>query len=108
MFQFLFRYPAPTFSKGEFVLLGSWPKWLLCLFILAAIAGLGWLIRSRLPQAAPLLRSWRAGVRGVILRADVIELSRPFCLGYTLRLENTPTISPTPSYLGSVILHVRY
>jgi uncharacterized membrane protein len=62
MFQFLFRYPAPTFSKGEFVLLGSWPKWLLCLFILAAIAGLGWLIRSRLPQAAPLLRSWRAGV----------------------------------------------
>ncbi len=62
MFQFLFKYPAPTFSKGQFVLLGSWPKWALFLAILAAAAGLGWLIRSRLPRAAPRLRSWRAGI----------------------------------------------
>lgn len=62
MFQFLFKYPEPTFSKGQFVLLGSWPKWALLLAILAAAAGLGWLIRSRLPHAAPRLRSWRAGI----------------------------------------------
>ncbi len=62
MFQFLFKYPAPTFSKGQFVLLGPWPKWALFLAILAAAAGLGWLIRSRLPRAAPRLRSWRAGI----------------------------------------------
>jgi uncharacterized membrane protein len=62
MFQFLFKYPAPTFSKGEFVLLGPWPKWLLLLLVFAFVAGLGWLIRSRLPGAAPRLRSWRAGI----------------------------------------------
>jgi uncharacterized membrane protein len=62
MFQFLFKYPSPVFSKGEFVLLGGWPKWILACLLLAAIAGLGLLIRSRLPRAAPSLRSWRAGV----------------------------------------------
>src|SRR6185437_12899126 len=62
MFQFLFKYPAATFSKGQFVLLGPWPKWALLLAILAAAAGLGWLIRSLLPRAAPRLQSWRAGI----------------------------------------------
>lgn len=62
MFQWLFKYPAPTFSKGELVLLGSWPKWILFLLILAAALGLAFLIRSRLPQATPRIRNWRAGV----------------------------------------------
>jgi uncharacterized membrane protein len=62
MFQFLFKYPAATFSKGQFVLLGPWPKWALFLAVLAVAAGLGWLIRSRLARAAPKLRSWRAGI----------------------------------------------
>ena len=62
MFQLLFKYPAPTFSRGQFVLLGPWPKWVLLLAVLAFAAGLGWLIRSRLPSAAPRLRSWRAAI----------------------------------------------
>jgi uncharacterized membrane protein len=62
MFQWLFKYPAPTFSKGELVLLGSWPKWVLLLLVAAAIIGLGLLIRSRLPEAAPRVRNWRIGV----------------------------------------------
>ena len=36
MFQFLFKYPSPVFTKGHFVLLGSWPAWLLPVFILLA------------------------------------------------------------------------
>lgn len=60
MFQFLFKYPAPVFSKGDFVLLGGWPKWVLVLLLVVTAAGLALLIRSRLPQAAPNLRSWRA------------------------------------------------
>ncbi len=62
MFEFLFKYPAAIFSKGEFVLLGGWPKWVLFLLVLAAAAGLAVLIRSRLPQAAAAIRNWRAGV----------------------------------------------
>ena len=27
MFQFLFKYPVPVFTKGRFVLLGAWPAW---------------------------------------------------------------------------------
>src|SRR5712675_44489 len=61
MFEFLFKYPRAVFSKGELVLLGAWPKWVLALFLLAAAAGLAWLIRSRLPQASPHIRNWKAG-----------------------------------------------
>ena len=62
MFEFLFKYPRAVFSKGDFVLLGAWPKWILAILVLAAAAGLAWLIRSRLPQASPHVRNWKAGV----------------------------------------------
>ncbi|HUA92610.1 MAG TPA: glutamine amidotransferase [Terracidiphilus sp.] len=62
MFQFLFKYPSPVFTKGRFVLLGSWPAWLLLVFILVAAVGLALLIRNRLRDAAPKLKSWRAWV----------------------------------------------
>jgi uncharacterized membrane protein/DNA-binding transcriptional MerR regulator len=47
MFELLFKYPHSVFSRGSFVLLGGWPKWLLVAAILAAAAGLGLLIRQR-------------------------------------------------------------
>ncbi len=62
MFRFFFKYPFSVFSKGRFVLLGTWPWWLLPILIVAAAIGLGWLIRSRMAGADPKLRGWRAGV----------------------------------------------
>src|SRR6202795_3689174 len=59
MFEFLFKYPRSVYARGQFSLLGAWPKWMLVLLILAAAAGLAWLIRYRLSQAAPVMRSWR-------------------------------------------------
>ncbi len=44
MFEFLFKYPPAVFSKGQLVLLGSWPVWVLLLAIVAAAAVLGWLV----------------------------------------------------------------
>ena len=62
MFEFFLKYPRSAYAHGQFALLGAWPKWVLVVSILVAAAGLGWLIRSRLAQAAPVIRSWRAGV----------------------------------------------
>jgi uncharacterized membrane protein len=62
MFEFFFKYPIPVFTKGRLVLLGSWPGWVLLVLIVVSVAGLGWLIRSRLPEAAPKMQTWRAGV----------------------------------------------
>jgi uncharacterized membrane protein len=62
MFEFFFKYPQSVYSRGQISLLGAWPKWVLVLLILAAAAGLAFLIRARLAQAAPLIRSWRAWV----------------------------------------------
>ncbi len=62
MFEFFFKYPRSVYSRGQFALLGAWPKWVLVLLIVAAAAGLAWLIRSRLSQAAPVIRGWRAWV----------------------------------------------
>jgi hypothetical protein len=60
MFQFFFKYPSPVFTKGRFVLLSTWPAWLLVALILVSACGLAMLIRWRLRNAAPNLRSWRA------------------------------------------------
>ncbi len=62
MFEFFFKYPRSVYTRGQFALLGAWPTWVLVLLILAAAAGLAWLIRSRLAEAAPVMRSWRAWV----------------------------------------------
>src|SRR5450755_4621920 len=62
MFEFFFKYPQSVYSRGHFALLGAWPTWLLALLIVAAAAGLAWLIRSRLKDAAPLLQGWRAWI----------------------------------------------
>ena len=62
MFEFFLKYPHSVYARGQFALLGAWPKWILPLLILAAGAGLAWLIRSRLAQAAPVMRSWRVWV----------------------------------------------
>jgi uncharacterized membrane protein len=62
MFEFFFKYPRSVYARGQFALLGAWPKWMLVLLIVAAGAGLAWLIRSRLARAAPVMRGWRAWV----------------------------------------------
>jgi uncharacterized membrane protein len=62
MFEFFFRYPRSVYERGQFALLGAWPKWMLVLLILTAAAGLAFLIRSRLAQAVPVMRGWRAWV----------------------------------------------
>ncbi len=62
MFEFFFKYPRSVYVRGQFALLGAWPTWVLVLLIVAAAAGLAWLIRSRLAEAAPVMRSWRAWV----------------------------------------------
>ena len=62
MFEFFFKYPRYMYERGQFALLGAWPKWILILLIVAAGAGLAWLIRSRQDEAAPTMRSWRVWV----------------------------------------------
>ena len=74
MFDFLFKYPSTVFSKGQFVLLGVWPRWLLALLMLGAAAGLALLMYRRLPQATPLVRSWRLGVLWLLQTALVLVL----------------------------------
>src|SRR5580658_6840650 len=62
MFEFFFKYPRSAYERGQISLLGAWPKWMLVVLIVIAAAGLAWMIRARLAQAAPMIRSWRAWV----------------------------------------------
>jgi uncharacterized membrane protein len=45
MFEFLFKYPAALFHKGQFVFLTPWPLWLLGVTIAAAAGLLLWHVR---------------------------------------------------------------
>src|SRR5689334_14665418 len=66
MFTFLFKYPLSAFSRGQLVLLGPFPTWILWVAILIAALALAWAMRSRLRRApnGPLAAgapTWRAG-----------------------------------------------
>jgi uncharacterized membrane protein len=60
MFEFLFKYPLYVFAKGHFVLLGSWPRWILLLLMLTAAAGLAALLITKRPQFTRALRGYRS------------------------------------------------
>ena len=60
MFQFFFRYPAAVFTRGHLVLLGSAPRYLLLLAIVASVGTLAFLVRLRMSAASPRLRGFRA------------------------------------------------
>src|SRR5580658_6029568 len=81
MFQFFFKYPHSVYDRGQFALLGAWPKWMLLLLIVAAAVGLAWLIRARLAQAAPVIRGWRAwviwGLQTLLAAALLVLLWQP-------------------------------
>ncbi len=81
MFEFLFKYPASVFSKGTFVLLGSWPKWALFAAIAAAAGILAWAIWRRRAQFAPSLRGMRViaiwGLQALTLTLLLIVLWQP-------------------------------
>ena len=81
MFQLLFKYPSTVFRKGQFVLLGKWPAWLLVVVTGAAVVGLALLIRWRLQNAAPEVRNWRAwavwGMQSAFLALVLFLLWQP-------------------------------
>ena len=62
MFEFLFKYPLAAFKKGELVLLGSWPHWLLPALILLTAGALALLLYAGRSRFAPVLRGWRLGL----------------------------------------------
>src|ERR1051326_7605004 len=45
MFEFFFKYPGAVFQKGQFVLLASWPVWIMALGLIAAGGLLLWHVR---------------------------------------------------------------
>ena len=59
MFEFLFKYPSPVFTKGRFVLLSSWPGWMLAALIALLTAALALLTYRKISTAAPTLKTWR-------------------------------------------------
>ena len=81
MFQFFFKYSSPVFTKGRFVLLSAWPAWLLLVLIVVLAGGLALLVRWRLPNAAPKLRSWRAwvlwGIQSTFIALVLLLLWQP-------------------------------
>ena len=89
MFEFLFRYPRAVFSKGELVLVGGWPVWLLLLLIAAGVVGLGLLMRSRQSDAIGSIKGWRSVVlwalQSSMLAAVLTLLWQPALLVSTLK-----------------------
>lgn len=59
MFEFLFKYPSPVFTKGRFVLLSAWPVWLLVVLIALFAALLALLSYRQISTVGPKLRTWR-------------------------------------------------
>jgi uncharacterized membrane protein len=74
MFEFLFKYPLSVFSKGTFVLLGAWPRWLLFLAVLAAAGLFGWFFWASRKKLTPGLRGLRVALLWALQSAMVALL----------------------------------
>ena len=81
MFEFLFKYPIPVFTRGRFVLLGAWPGWVLVLLIVLCVGGLAGLMWRRLPGVALRVRNWRAwliwGLEAAVVSLVLLLLWEP-------------------------------
>jgi uncharacterized membrane protein len=81
MFQFFFKYPGPVFTNGRFVLLSTWPAWLLPILIVAFAGALALLVRWRLHDAVPKMQSWRAwmvwGMQSTLVALILLLLWQP-------------------------------
>jgi uncharacterized membrane protein len=73
MFEFLFKYPSSLFSKGNFVLLGTWPVWVLFAGIIAAALVLAWSIWRRRDAVATTMRGSRT-VLVWLLQSSLVAL----------------------------------
>src|SRR5689334_6992602 len=62
MFELLFKYPASAFGKGTFVLLGSWPRWILPVAILATALVLGFSLSRKRERLVSSMRKTRMAV----------------------------------------------
>ena len=55
MFELLFKYPFEAFAKGNVVLLGRWPVWLLIALLFVGAVGFAWpLVRHRRFDLRPI------------------------------------------------------
>lgn len=62
MLEFLFKYPGTVFSKGNLVLLGGWPVWLLLLLIVGGAVALGWPVWKQRDRTVGRARGLRLAV----------------------------------------------
>ncbi|MBC7924489.1 MAG: hypothetical protein H7039_02435 [Bryobacteraceae bacterium] len=56
MFEFFFKYPAAAFSRGELLLAGRWPVWILLLLLVAGGAALAYPMWRARRLTAPRVR----------------------------------------------------
>src|ERR1700679_959056 len=81
MFEFFFKYPSPVFIKGRFVLLSAWAACVVPVLIVIFASGLAFLMRWRLQDVAPNMRSWRAwavwGVQSAFVTLVLLLLWQP-------------------------------
>ena len=68
MFEFFFKYPRSVYARGQFALLGAWPKWMLVLLILAAAGRSG--LADPLPPGASRAGDARLASLGDLGLAD--------------------------------------
>jgi uncharacterized membrane protein len=99
MFEFLFKYPAATFSKGEFVFLARWPLWALGAAILVASALLLWHVRR--------YRGLLTGVRPAVVWGLQTALVAVLLAALWQPALSVPTLKPQQNIVAVVVDNSR-
>src|SRR5574341_450419 len=85
MFELLFKYPVTVFVKGEFVLLGHWPVWILVVAAPAFAALLAWWLRRNRRGLAGARQAVVWMLQSALAAAILLLLWRPALSVTTLK-----------------------
>src|SRR6266853_4443488 len=110
MFEFFFKYPLAVFSRGTFVLLGGWPKWVMWAGLIFVGLALAYLVHRRAVGSARVNAVRQAAVwllQTLLIALLLLMLWHPALSIATLRDRKSTRLNSSHSQISYAVFCLK-